>query len=89
MKHDPQQMTISELVNRIDADGDNFDIFDALETGSQKPPGNADDFAQEYDAYDAAIAAFIREHGSELVEVTWPEHVVTPRCNHDANYRMI
>ena len=45
MKHKPVIISIPDLVNRIDRDSDDFDLFDALERGpdatGRSPHGRA------------------------------------------------
>ena len=86
MKHKPVIISIPDLVNRIDRDSDDFDLFDALERGPEKPGESADGDEQAWTAYAQALQQFIKEHVGEFVIVTWPEHVISPAYNGDANY---
>jgi len=84
MKHAPETVTVNDIVGRSSRHTDTpwFDLL-AVEM-----PGHDD--AREAADYDNAAdieAAWLREHAEDKVEVSWPEHVIYPQYNGDANYR--
>lgn len=98
MKHKPERMKLSEIVNAMDCRA----VEPWYETMGIEIEGLAEafaavraaDMAQDYDAANASLdvadeieAAYLTAHGDDMVDVSWPEHVLTPRFNSDASYQ--
>ncbi len=77
-KHEPFTTTLQDVVLRI---VDHYDRCGCHEDWWQVI---GEDFPDAESA-----AAYLAAHGRDSYRVTWPEHVVTPHFNSDANYSLV
>lgn len=93
MKHNPEIYTLGEIINSIppNFDGDWTDLVPhsdpAIEVAKariQEMMDAGDDHQEALDELWEAEACYIRAHENDRYEVSWPEHVTTPRINGDA-----
>ena len=84
MKHTPETVTVKDIISLIKRDTciPWFDLLGAEMQGYNKAVD-----AENYDKAADIELTWLREHSEGTVEVSWPEHVIIPRYNDDANYR--
>ena len=81
-KHEPVETTLGEAVDQITSGDPWCEVMGINLPGWQE--------AMDSDDYEAAgqiEADYLKAHGDDAISVTWPEHVLIPRFNSDANYR--
>lgn len=79
MKHEPISLTLNEITARIfnDTDEEWWRVMWLDPPIPESAP--AEQWADWEEAYLAA-------HEKDVYRVVWPEHVIVPRFNSDANY---
>lgn len=85
-KHKTRQMTINQIIDAIDPrDGRMWHELIGLEISGLREL--RDDCTQEEIDEDSRIEAeYLRQHGEDTYEVSWPDHVIHPQINGDASY---
>jgi len=86
MNHTPVIVTVNDIINRSEMHTCT-PWYDLLAV--EMPKHARAIKAENYDKAADIEAAWLQEHAEDKVEVSWPEHVIYPQYNGDANYRFV
>ena len=83
-KHKSEKETLSEIIENM---GDLFPRW--WEVMGIEIPGMESVSADDFDAEEELESAYLQSHRNDLYLVSWPEHVINPHFDSDANYQLI
>jgi hypothetical protein len=87
-KHEPQTLTLSEIINRIEIHTDQnwCDVMGIDIPGLAEAEANGEQ--DDWKTVKEIESAYLSEHGGDMYEVHWPQHVAYPKFNGDASYHL-
>lgn len=96
MRHEPRIVTVADVCNGWREDNapwwsglDDTEALDAAREAIDAADQDDDGFQSLLDAESALEADYLKAHGKDRYEVTWPEHCISERLCSDAYFRKL